>query len=234
MVLSAIPAPGDSTLLPFLSSPTVRGNGITGQESGIREARGRNSFGGSAGWALRPDRIRMYSRRYSAGHSSQFRSGLNRLGASELGARDLVVFAVDGGVDGSWGLLWPFASGVIEVSAFFHGHEDHSASLVLAILARSALISSRLPPLLTNSGPRVWADCGASVRGCSCWRLVSSWAATEQDLRRVVLGGSPPSRLFAWASRRLASRPATTDRPRSLIAIFARYWFICRRGRRER
>ena len=176
----------------------------------------------------------MYSKRCSAGHSTQFRTGLNRLAVAELVARDLVVFKEMAGVDDGWGLPWPAASDVDGVSAFFHGHEAHSASLALAILARSAFNSALLFSSSTGSGPRVWGGIGVVGRCRSVWRLASSCAATERDLRHGTFGGSPPSRWFVRASRRLASRPATTDRPRGLIAVLARYWRICERGRKER
>ena len=123
----------------------------------------------------------MYSRRCSAGHSAQFRTGFNRLGALELGARDLKVFAEVDGVGGAqssswlslsgcgdWGLPWPPAPDVDRVSAFFHGHEDHSASLALAIVARSAFISALLFSSSTGSGTRVWGGIGVVGR----WRSV--------------------------------------------------------------
>ena len=161
----------------------------------------------------------MYSKRCSAGHSAQFRTGLNRLGALELGARDLVVFAeVDaadaasglswepsaggGNFGGGWGRFWPLASPVGGASAFLHGHEDHSASLALVILVWSAFNSSLPFSSSAGSGACVWA--GVGVVGC----------------RR--------------SGCRLASKPAAIDRPRGLIAILARFWLICGRSRGKR
>ena len=176
----------------------------------------------------------MYSMRCPTGHSAQFRVGLYGLGAAEFDALDLVLFRDEAGAVDGWESPWPLASDIGGVSAFLHGHEDHRASLALAILARSVFRSSRLLSSSTGSGSRIWA--GVVVGGCrhSRWRLASNCAATERDLRRVALGGSPPSRSLARASRRLASRPATTDHPGGLIAILARYWLICGRDRRKR
>ena len=147
-----------------------------------------------------------------------------------IGAGDFDLFAEVGGASGGLDCSWPSSFGCGVLSALFHGQEDHRASLALAILILSSLSSSFLVPLLAGSSPRLWTCGGVVGRRRSDWSLAPSWATTDRDLRCGALWGSSPSRPFAWAMRRLASKPVTTGRPRGPTSVLARYWLIWERN----